>query len=535
MKRSVQHSVAVRTTLLVVLLTCTAGALFAMLAVYAVHRREMARLERHVSELALTVESTVRIAAYVADRNLAKEIANGILKNQSVAAVRITSGGKVLYQVGEVPAGGSDAQGAHVVRSIASPFDDTEHVGELVLVPSTHAIHAEADTYAAYLGVWLTFQALALSMVVAVVVLKTIVRPIKNLSDELHRLQAEHGEQLAIPYGYERNEIGRLAGDVNTLIGKLVRLLSSERQQRIERERSERQLRLIFEKTDSGIFTIDASSRLVSWNPALARELGFPAVRSAEAGAPHLETLLAPHGERLRVLIDRSQSERRVVADDFEIRPAGAAVAKWLSIALQPIETNLFQGIMQDVTVHKRAEADAQALAQRDVLTGLLNRRGMEYVLGPLFAHWADAARSFTLMMLDLDWFKEVNDAHGHDAGDEVLRIIAKRLQASVRPVDTVARLGGDEFVLILSGELTMEATSALAQRVIDRVSETIVLPDGASAKVGASIGIASVGHGTDQIDTLLHAADLAMYASKQAGRSRATWAGGDDGQRARR
>jgi len=163
----------------------------------------------------------------------------------------------------------------------------------------------------------------------------------------------------------------------------------------------------------------------------------------------------------------------------------------------------------------KRA-AEEQALT--DPLTGLRNRRALDLGL-------ADLTRSgarFGLMHLDLDFFKQVNDTHGHAAGDHVLREVAAVLRGETRSGDTVARVGGDEFVIIFNGlddDLTL---SLVARRIIERLTQPIDF-EGRECRISASIGVTvSTHYDAPDGEKMLSDADEATYASKRAGRARA-------------
>ena len=520
---SIRHSVVLRSASIFIMFTVGVGLLFALVSVPLMQRHESDRLEAMVSELAATVEPTVSIACFVGDKALAAEVARGLLKNHAIAAVHIVAGNNVLADLRND--GGTDADAAvrSIRRPIPSPFNAAEIVGELTLVPAAAEIRAQAGSYARYLAIILALQAVALAVLVAFLALKTVVGPIKKISDDLHVL--EHGKHLTMPVGNEKNEFGRLTRDVNALIDRLSALLRSERTQREERERSERRLRLIFDNTESGMFVVDAAYRLLDWNASLARQLRLSSQAGIERSVPRLDLLLAPHGERVRALIARSSSETHAIAEDFEIHIPGQRASKWLNVLLQAIETDRLHGMIQDVTARKLTEAAALELAAKDALTGLLNRRGMELVIDrQLQAAKAGALPNITLMMLDLDWFKQVNDTHGHEGGDEVLQVVARRLQSAVRPADTVARWGGDEFVLLLNETTDAASATILATRLIERLSEPIMLANGAVARIGASIGLATFGGEIDSRESLLHAADGAMYGAKQHGRSRVSW-----------
>ncbi|MBC9882084.1 EAL domain-containing protein [Bradyrhizobium sp. INPA01-394B] len=159
-------------------------------------------------------------------------------------------------------------------------------------------------------------------------------------------------------------------------------------------------------------------------------------------------------------------------------------------------------------------------LAQTDVLTGLPNRAFFLGRLDELNSRLTEGGASFSILMLDLDRFKNVNDSLGHGAGDALLRLVAQRLKSAIRATDVLARLGGDEFAIIQEGSEDQRASSTeLAMRIARLVAEPFPLP-GHRVEIGTSIGIAiAPDHGCDQ-EQLLKKADLALYRSKSAGRN---------------
>ncbi|MGY4622289.1 bifunctional diguanylate cyclase/phosphodiesterase [Bradyrhizobium sp. USDA 4486] len=159
-------------------------------------------------------------------------------------------------------------------------------------------------------------------------------------------------------------------------------------------------------------------------------------------------------------------------------------------------------------------------LAHTDILTGLPNRAFFLARLDELNRQLDDAGAAFSILMLDLDRFKNVNDSLGHGAGDVLLRQVAQRLRSALRAGDVLARLGGDEFAIIQEGcEDQRACATELAARIAKLVAEPFLLP-GHRVEIGTSIGIAiAPDHGTDQ-EQLLKKADLALYRSKSAGRN---------------
>ncbi|RZI93804.1 MAG: GGDEF domain-containing protein, partial [Rubrivivax sp.] len=118
--------------------------------------------------------------------------------------------------------------------------------------------------------------------------------------------------------------------------------------------------------------------------------------------------------------------------------------------------------------------------------------------------------------------FKQINDNHGHDAGDEVLKAVAARLHAGLRASDTVARLGGDEFVVLLTPQLAPADAEPVLNRLLDALSQPITLSSGVQVAVGSSLGLAHFPNDGRTPDALMRHADEAMYTNKRAGRSRA-------------
>ncbi|MBR0846269.1 EAL domain-containing protein [Bradyrhizobium diazoefficiens] len=159
-------------------------------------------------------------------------------------------------------------------------------------------------------------------------------------------------------------------------------------------------------------------------------------------------------------------------------------------------------------------------LAQTDILTGLPNRAFFLARLDEINRRSQEQGLAFSILMLDLDRFKNVNDSLGHGAGDALLRQVAQRLKSALRTTDALARLGGDEFAIILEGcEDPRAGATELSARIARLVAEPFQLP-GHRVEIGTSIGIAiAPDHGSDQ-EQLLKKADIALYRSKSAGRN---------------
>lgn len=179
-----------------------------------------------------------------------------------------------------------------------------------------------------------------------------------------------------------------------------------------------------------------------------------------------------------------------------------------------------YRGTASDVTEETKAQARVQYLSQHDALTGLPNRNRLrDYLEGKLNS--LTTASRLTVLYIDLDRFKPVNDTLGHGAGDEILVGVANRLKQCIRGDDLVARLGGDEFVMVMSRLQHNEDIEKLCERVIETVSEPFSYED-KQILIGASVGIALAPTDATQASELLRCADIALYQAKADGRS--TW-----------
>jgi diguanylate cyclase (GGDEF)-like protein/PAS domain S-box-containing protein len=185
----------------------------------------------------------------------------------------------------------------------------------------------------------------------------------------------------------------------------------------------------------------------------------------------------------------------------------------------RPMPEGGWVAIHQDITAQRQAEMQITYMARHDGLTGLANRAVLLEKMEEATARLKRYGNRFTVFLLDLDLFKTVNDSLGHPVGDELLKLVARRLSDCIRETDTVARLGGDEFaILATAGGDQCEAAIALAGRLLDAVAAPYDL-DGQHLNIGTSIGIALAPEHGAAVDQLMKNADLALYKAKSEGR----------------
>jgi len=196
----------------------------------------------------------------------------------------------------------------------------------------------------------------------------------------------------------------------------------------------------------------------------------------------------------------------------------------WNDLSITPVldehgVTTHFIGVIMDVTATKQRTAHLEHEVNHDPLTGLANRNLMWDRLEQAL-HLSQRQKSMAgIVLIDLNNFKNINDTFGHEAGDVVLKVVARRLQASVRDIDTVARLSGDEFVLVLVNQPSLRFTL----RMIERLRQGLTQPVSFMHKqieVGASLGVAVYPHDGVTAAELVRSADVAMYHAKATGRN---------------
>jgi diguanylate cyclase (GGDEF)-like protein/PAS domain S-box-containing protein len=191
-----------------------------------------------------------------------------------------------------------------------------------------------------------------------------------------------------------------------------------------------------------------------------------------------------------------------------------------ISIKRAPTPDGGWVATHEDITERKRAEAEIAHMARHDALTGLANRAAFNAKLAEASERVQRDGSDVTVLMIDLDKFKAVNDTLGHPAGDQLLVEVGQRLRSALRETDVLARLGGDEFAIIQEGgSHQYDGAIALAQRILQVIAQPFDL-NGHPAHIGSSIGIAlAPEHGVDP-EQLLTAADLALYDAKASGRN---------------
>jgi len=291
---------------------------------------------------------------------------------------------------------------------------------------------------------------------------------------------------------------------------------------------AEEKYRGIFEEAVIGIFQTSPEGRLLGANPALAQLLGydFPAELIADITDIARQVYVDPGGRELF----KDQLENKGSVHNLEYQAFHRDGSKiWLLENARVVRGSggaapYYEGTVADITERKIAEERIQYLAYYDVLTGLPNRILLQDRLTQVLASARRREDKVALLFLDVDRFKDINDAFGHSLGDLVLQEVAKRLERYSREQDTVARLNvarlnGDEFVIVLVGVKDIPDAAAAAKRFMDTMTAEFAV-QGHSLGITCSLGISIFPeHGADG-ESLIKNADAAMQSAKDHGRN---------------
>jgi diguanylate cyclase (GGDEF)-like protein/PAS domain S-box-containing protein len=299
-----------------------------------------------------------------------------------------------------------------------------------------------------------------------------------------------------------------------------------------ERKRIDEQLRLaatVLDTANEGIAITDARYRIHSVNPAFLRLTGFQETELIGRKPYFLNVggRLERRGFReLRRALAGTGSWQGEVSGR---RKNGEPFVAWLSLAaIQNAsgQVSHYVSVSHDITLSKEDQERIWHQANFDLLTGLPNRYLFMDRLEQAVAQAHRADQRFALLFLDLDGFKAVNDTYGHAAGDELLRIMGRRLSHCIRASDTLARLAGDEFTALFLNLHTHDQALCVAEKFLRVMAMPVVLESG-TVTVHASIGIAIYPRHGDNAETLLQQADAAMYEAKRQGKNRCHLAAG--------
>ena len=505
-----------------------AAFLAAVVAFYAYHSAKTHYVEAGEASaraIVAAVQKTLAVGAYARDDVLLGELLDGVAHHPSVARVEVldATGAPMADASGTTKV--EQAARASFETALASPFNPSESVGTLRVWLDGTRLAAEARQQASILvGALIVLLASVLTVFNALAS-RMLSRPMHRLAEALARVKPGTSERLRIERRHAGDEVGIVTSAANRLLDLQQEALERERAVRAEISALEARYRGIFDSTSAGIFILSAEGDLLQANPAMSCLLGMPGSVLDAARFPDFAGTVFRDPLQLQTLVGRAQASAQPEAEDVElVREDGTTL--WAHCMVSDIVDRVsglhrIEGVLYDITQRKHQENAAQHRAEHDPLTGLKSRAFIESTLGQHVHNARNNDGSVTLMFIDLDGFKLVNDRWGHAAGDAVLVEAARRLKALFRrSCEVVGRLGGDELVVMIAGfDATHPSIGVLAGLLIDSFKDAFELPSGALARVGASVGVASYPLHATNSKTLIHAADAAMYAVKQSGK----------------
>ncbi len=323
-------------------------------------------------------------------------------------------------------------------------------------------------------------------------------------------------------------EVRKVFGDKRVTSGPEVMLfwqmVTNLKQVKGELEKSHYQLQSIIRNVMDGIIMINDHGEIQGFNPAAEEIFGYS---QKEALNKNLKMLMpepdrSGHDGYIKRYMETGQAHilgvrgREVTA----ARKNGEEFPMEMSVSEMTLGGHrYFIGIARDITDRKRAEKKIAHLAHYDYLTDLPNRALFLDVLNHSMALAKRNKHKVAVLFLDLDGFKKINDAHGHDTGDLLLKDVASRLKATVRGSDAVARVGGDEFIIVLDNIESKENAALVAHKI----NVALLAPfevNGQPCHVGGSIGISMYPQDSRDSEHLIKLADDAMYLAKQSGKN---------------
>jgi diguanylate cyclase (GGDEF)-like protein len=336
---------------------------------------------------------------------------------------------------------------------------------------------------------------------------------------------ADNGALMVMLTVYAVVMVGIIFTNGRMFISRLRAQAETERQKQL----IDLLLRDFEEHASDWLWEINAEGRLRHVSTRLAQSFALPVRQLLDRSLTGLLAEMLPTDEP-----EGAHSLRHLTSclrlgqpfRDIELPVEVGHEVRWWSLTAKPLFDERgraagWRGVGSDITQTRQARDELARLANYDALTGLANRHRFSTELDRLSRSPEEAARPCSLLFIDLDNFKQINDTLGHTVGDQLLRRLGARLRTCVTDGDLLARLGGDEFALLTWAHADAVAADALAARMLALIREPLQLED-AQVVVHASIGIAEAPRDGSDPRALLQCADLALYAAKAAGR--ATW-----------
>jgi len=345
-------------------------------------------------------------------------------------------------------------------------------------------------------------------------------------------IKSSEGKILGVFNLYQREPAAPDADDLALLVdyAKLAQMVIERARLAEALQESQALYRLIAENSNDAIWVMQYPDLTYSFmSPSIERLYGW--TPEEFSGQPPGELMSAQELRRWSDTVE--EHVRRVregdltacfIGHELEVRNKDGHRVQVESVANIMLDSlsrpTHIVGSSRDITRRKAAEDSIRKMAFFDQLTGLPNRRMMEDRLDQMLALAKREQRKMSLLFVDLDRFKAVNDQHGHGAGDWLLKQVASRMNSVLRTSDTASRVGGDEFVILLPDARTTEDAVQVAEKIRCALEQPFVMDNGVELDISSSIGVVMYPDQADNVHDILHFGDEAMYRAKKGGRN---------------
>lgn len=385
-------------------------------------------------------------------------------------------------------------------------------------------IQGSYSGYILYSGLLTLLLAVIVTAILYLLMNQILLKRLKKLALAVHRVG--RGIQPGLQLDNKPDELGQLNRAFTSMVKEINQLISGLDSRIAEKEQAEllaRKLSKAVAFSSSGIVITNHQLEIEYINPFL---LDLLALQVSQVYGKPLTHLFAEDMQQLSSEMLYTLKERQHWRGDVLLQqdPAKSTLQLWVTLTIAPIrdekgELSHYVGALQDISFIKQSQKQMERLAYFDSLTGLANRSYFRNQLRKAILMAQRGYYSFALLYFDLDEFKLINDTLGHDAGDELLVEVAKRLTNRLREDDTIARLGGDEFAVILSDIKDKLHAAQIAASLQQTFQEPVKLGTHTVA-ISASIGITLAPEDAVDEELLLKHADLAMYEAKARGKN---------------
>ena len=287
---------------------------------------------------------------------------------------------------------------------------------------------------------------------------------------------------------------------------------------------SETRYRAVFDTASDAIISADSAGNIVDWNSGAGRLFGYS--KNEICGQSITILLPARHlaGHLSGMECVQIGGEKHVIGRTVELeglRKDGSEIPLELSLSeWQVADRNYYTAVIRDITERRRLKEELQQQAATDELTGVFNRRYFQQLALGELKRANRLKHALAVVLIDIDYFKHINDTHGHAAGDQILLTFTKICRNNIREIDMFARFGGDEFALLLP-ETGYEQAYVVVERIRLAVAAQSIEIDGRPVSITISSGIANLSGNEETFEVLLSHADQALYRAKETGRNK--------------